>query len=192
MFVFENVPPLARSRKSTFYPDPKPKLAMKIRNAQLADMETIMTIYSRATNFMQQTGNCNQWINRYPSKELIENDILTEYCYICTNENNETMGVFHFSQAGEASYAQIDNGKWLNDFPYGVVHRLAAASSGLGIASSCLEWCFKQCNNIRVDTHQDNHIMQRIFRRNGYKQCGIITLANGSKRLAFQKYEPET
>ena len=164
---------------------------MKIKNAQLADIEQIMNIYRRATHFMQQTGNRNQWINGYPSKELIENDILTGCCYICTNENNEITGVFYLYQAGEATYARIDNGKWLNDLPYGVIHRLAATSGGLGITLFCLEWCFRQCNNIRVDTHRDNHIMQRILRRNGFKQCGVITLANGSKRLAFHKYESE-
>lgn len=48
---------------------------MKIRKATPADIIPINGIYSVARQFMQQTGNPNQWINGYPSEELILEDI---------------------------------------------------------------------------------------------------------------------
>lgn len=161
---------------------------MKIRKAQLIDIDIVMNIYIQAKLFMQKTGNCNQWINGYPYKELILRDILTGNSYVCTNEIDRIIGVFYFSQTDEFVYSQICNGKWLNNNPYGVIHRLAGIEGIGGIAEFCLEWCFNQCGNIRLDTHHDNIIMRKILQQNGYMQCGVITLGDGSKRLAFHKY----
>ncbi len=159
---------------------------MEIRKAQLKEIDVIMDIYALARQFMQETGNRNQWINGYPSKDLITNDIRNEYCHVCISTDNEIVGVFYFRIGNDITYAKIYDGKWLNDKPYGVIHRLAGTGKVRGIASCCLQWCFNQCENIRVDTHQDNFIMQNILKKNGYAQCGIIYIENGTKRLAFQ------
>ena len=41
--------------------------------------------------------------------------------------------------------------------------------------------------NIRIDTHHDNKIMQRLLEQNGFVYCGIIFLADASPRLAYQR-----
>lgn len=160
---------------------------MKIRKTQSIEVETIMNIYARATLFMQKTGNKNQWINGYPSEELLMQDILNGNSYVCIDDSNEIVGTFCFIQGNDITYLKIDEGQWLNNKPYGVVHRLAGTGKSKGLATYCLQWSFDQCNNIRVDTHRDNLIMQNILKKNGYKQCGIIHVQNGTERLAFQK-----
>jgi len=95
--------------------------------------------------------------------------------------------VFYFKVEEDPTYAKIYEGEWLNDKPYGVVHRIASNGMQKGVASYCLQWCLEQCHNIRVDTHRDNLVMQEILRRNGYQRCGIIYVANGTERIAFQK-----
>mgnify|MGYP003296922186 CR=1 FL=1 len=40
--------------------------------------------------------------------------------------------------------------------------------------------------NIRIDTHHDNVVMQRLLKKLGFQYCGIIHLENGDPRLAFQ------
>ena len=42
-----------------------------------------------------------------------------------------------------------------------------------------------------VDTHRDNAIMQHNIKKHGFTYCGIIYLANGDKRLAYQKLNTE-
>ena len=78
--------------------------------------------------------------------------------------------------------------KWVEDtLPYGVIHRLASTEHSKGVANACLQWCYEQIPNLRADTHRDNHILQYILKKHGFKYCGIILLANGDERLAFQK-----
>ena len=42
-------------------------------------------------------------------------------------------------------------------------------------------------DNIRIDTHKDNKIMQGLLERHGFSYCGIIYLLNGAPRLAYQR-----
>jgi RimJ/RimL family protein N-acetyltransferase len=153
----------------------------------MEDFDTVMDIYSEARLLMQETGNTNQWINGYPTGKAIMNDIANGNSYVCIDQNNEIVGTFCFVQGDDITYARIYDGQWLNDEPYGVIHRLAGRKNSKGIAVSCLQWCFEQCDNIRVDTHCDNIIMQNILKKNGFTQCGIIYVENGTARIAFQK-----
>ena len=41
--------------------------------------------------------------------------------------------------------------------------------------------------HIRIDTHEDNVVMQNLLKKLGFKFCGIIHLKNGDKRLAYEK-----
>ena len=78
-------------------------------------------------------------------------------------------------------------GGWLNEKPYGVIHRIASSGKVGGVFSACLEWCSRYVDNIRIDTHRDNRVMQELLLRHGFRRCGIIYLANGDERIAFQK-----
>ncbi|MCD7938289.1 MAG: GNAT family N-acetyltransferase [Tannerellaceae bacterium] len=159
---------------------------MEIRKATPGDLIPVMTVYDRAREFMKQTGNANQWINGYPSQELILQTIDEGNCYICLHEQ-VIVGAFYLSREPDPTYAHIYEGSWLDDTPYGVVHRLASTGTCKGVADFCLQWCFEQCGNIRVDTHEDNKVMQHILTKHGYTRCGIIYVANGTLRIAFQK-----
>ena len=154
---------------------------MIIRKSGLEELDNLMAIYSRARQFMQETGNGNQWINGYPS------DIENGYSYVCLDAENEIVATFYFRIGEDPTYARIDDGKWLNDEPYGVVHRLAGLGKVKDVGSYCLQWCFEQIPNIRVDTHHDNVVMQHILKKNGFLPCGIIYVSNGTPRIAFQK-----
>jgi RimJ/RimL family protein N-acetyltransferase len=102
-------------------------------------------------------------------------------------EKGEILAVFMFSQDPDPTYAKICAGEWLSDAPYGVIHRIAVARQGQGIIGKCIDECFKRCQNLRIDTHRDNLPMQRALLKRGFKYCGIIYLANGDERLAYQK-----
>lgn len=159
---------------------------MNIRLANTNDMDAIMNIYCIAREFMQNSGNKNQWINGYPQKELISKNIQEFNHYVCIC-NNQISGTFYFKIEDDITYAKIYDGKWLNDKPYGVIHRLASNGLHKGIGHFCMEWCFEQHHNIRVDTHRENIVMQNILKKEGYLQCGTILIQNGTERIAFQK-----
>lgn len=160
---------------------------MKIRTAKAEDIECIMEVFDIARQFMRQTGNDKQWIDGYPSGELISDNIRDRSFYVCLSDDGQIVGVFYFKIEEDKTYAKIYDGKWLDDKPYGVVHRIASNGKQKGVAAFCLQWCFEQCGNIRIDTHRDNIVMQNILIKNGYRPCGIIYIANGAERIAFQK-----
>jgi hypothetical protein len=160
---------------------------MNVRKVSLAEIDIVMSVYAHARTFMRQTGNVNQWINGYPCQEIIIEDILKENSYACVKDDGEIVGVFCFRPGKDATYSQIHHGHWLNNRPYGVVHRLASSGKETGVAVCCLDWCLEQHPNIRIDTHQDNIIMRHILTKHGFTYCGVIYIANGTARLAFQK-----
>jgi hypothetical protein len=160
---------------------------MYIRKAKTEEIEAIMEVFEAAKRFMQKTGNDKQWIAGYPSKELILSNIQDESFYVCLTDGHQIAGVFYYKIEDDKTYAKIYDGTWLNDKPYGVVHRIASNGTQKGIASFCLQWCLEKCKNVRVDTHRNNLVMQNILTQNGYQYCGIIYVANGTERLAYQK-----
>lgn len=159
---------------------------MKIRNTTFNDINIIMDIYEGARQFMRNNGNMQQWTNGYPGIDVVKSDFLSRNSYVCTEED-QIQGVFFFKEGIDPTYVKIYHGKWLNDKPYGVVHRIASRTNKKGVASYCLDWCLEKCKNIKIDTHRDNVPMQKMLEKNGFAQCGIIYLEDGSERLAYQK-----
>ncbi len=159
---------------------------MEVRKAALDELNEIMAIYDNARRYMSENGNPAQWINGYPGIELVKGNIIDGKSYVCV-EDNRIVGVFYFDIGPDPTYATVYEGEWMNDSPYGVVHRIASASHKKGVASYCLNWCFDKCPNIRIDTHKDNIIMQNLLSKNGFLKCGIIYLENGAERIAYQK-----
>ena len=158
---------------------------MIIRKATLNDLDQIMQIYENARQFMRDMGNGNQWKSTYPPREMIENDIGSKM-YVCT-ENGDIACVFYYAAEHDSTYDVVYDGAWLNDNPYGVVHRIASSRTVKGAARFCLNWAFNECGNLKIDTHRDNVPMQKLLTSLGFKNIGIIHLANGEERLAFQK-----
>lgn len=160
---------------------------MEIRHTTTADLPRLMAIYDDARKFMAQSGNPNQWGTSHPTQEMIEADIAENRSYVC-EENGVIVATFCFAVADDPTYRVIREGAWLDDAAYGVVHRIAVAEQGKQVAAFCLEWCLAQCGNVRIDTHRDNHPMQRLLTRLGYTYCGLIDLENNQgERMAYQK-----
>ena len=156
-----------------------------IQKATLSQFPQILAIYEKARLFMAQSGNPNQWGTAYPPEDMIRQDILDGKCYVNLQED-EILAVFYFAVEKDPTYSIID-GAWLNDAPYGVIHRIAVGRSGKGVAAECFRFAEGFCENIRIDTHEDNIPMQRCLQKNGFQRCGIIYLEDGDPRIAYQK-----
>ncbi|MCL1075466.1 GNAT family N-acetyltransferase [Shewanella dokdonensis] len=159
---------------------------MQIVSAQLTDLPVILSIYEHAKAFMVANGNAGQWADGYPQPQLIASGIEQRHYYLGVDAG-EVVAAFYFAVESEPTYQRIDGGQWLNELPYGVLHRIAVRSSKKGVASFCLQWCFAQTGNMRIDTHENNLPMRRVLEKNGYRYCGVIYVRDGSPRLAFQK-----
>lgn len=155
-----------------------------IRKATLEDMPVLLEIYDRARKFMASTGNVNQWTNGYPSQEILAEDIAKNEMYVLEDEDG-IQASFVFYCGIDPCYIKIYDGQWLNDEPYGVIHRIATRGLKKHMADIILEYCSSKINNIRMDTHIDNKPMQNFMLKHGFKHVGTIYLKNGQSRLAF-------
>ncbi|MDO5415775.1 MAG: GNAT family protein [Lachnospiraceae bacterium] len=172
---------------------------MIIRKAEWSDLPEMLKSYARARQFMKETGNPNQWKDTNPSEAVVEQGIRDQKAYVCVAEGPEDgkegeelkagdlLGTFYFAIEEDPTYHKIYKGSWLNEKPYGVVHRVAASGRGKGFSGACFDWAGRQCGNLKIDTHEDNHVMQHVLEKNGFKRCGIIYLENGEERVAYQR-----
>ncbi len=165
---------------------------IQIRKTRMEDMNRLMDIFEQGKRIMRKSGNLKQWTGGYPSRELVTKDIEAGHSYVCLNEKGDIIGTFTFIPGKDPTYARIYDGQWLDDEqPYATIHRLASTEDSHGVAAACLEWCYTQIQNLRADTHRDNHILQHILQKHGFRYCGIIYLMNGDERLAYQKISGE-
>ena len=164
---------------------------MEIRHSTMEDIHLIMELYQYARQFMKEHGNPNQWgPTNWPPEELIRSDIADGNSYVCVC-GEQIAGTFFYCQGEdiEPAYRVIEDGAWLDDSPYGVVHRVAANGSVKGVGSFCLEWAFRQSGgHLRIDTHGDNLVMQNLLKKCGFVRCGTIYVEEDSyPRLAYEK-----
>lgn len=163
---------------------------MEIRTATLGDLDRIMEVYAAARAFMARTGNPNQWGPRnWPPEELIRNDIAQGKSHVCV-QDGRVVGVFFydFGPDVEPTYARIEDGAWLDDGPYGVIHRIASDGSVKGVGTAGITWALQQSPHVRIDTHGDNKVMQNLLAKLGFAHCGTIYVyEDNDPRLAYEK-----
>ena len=177
-------------RKLTYDCDtPQPRI---IRHAEPSDLSAIMQVMEAAKAIMRLSGNLHQWGEGYPSEAVILADMEKNGGFVIEENNAENekkiVAYFAFLPSPEPTYDKIYDGEWIDDaLPYHVVHRIASTPDVHGIFSNIMDFCFRHDPNIRIDTHRDNAIMQHNIEKHGFSYCGIILLASGDERLAYQR-----
>ena len=158
-----------------------------IRLATWEDLPEMLRVYEAARAYMARSGNPLQWADGHPTRDTLENDLTVGNRLYVMEENGRIHAAFAFMLGDDPTYAYIENGQWLNDRPYGTVHRIGSDGETHGVLEKALDFCRTICPNIRIDTYKDNHTMLHLILKNGFTPCGTIYLENGSPRLAFQK-----
>lgn len=159
---------------------------MTIRDTTIADFGQIQEIYAYAREQMRQSGNPSQWGSDRPSGETLLADIQNGQSHVM-EEQGKIWGVFTFIIGEDPTYRIIEQGQWLNDAPYGTIHRIAGNGTAKGIFRECLSYCLSKIANIRIDTHRDNALMQHLLEKHGFQKCGVIYVEDGSPRIAYQR-----
>ena len=97
----------------------------------------MLEIYVYARAFMRSTGNPTQWSGGYPSRELLLADIEAGVSFV-VEEAGVIHGTFMFYNGRDAIYDVIEDGAWLNDEPYAVIHRIAGDGEIKGLLSTAV------------------------------------------------------
>jgi len=117
---------------------------------------------------------------------FLEADIRAGQLYVVRQKNRMT-GVFALVIGKDPTYAQIEQGAWVSESEYGTLHRVAGDGTVHGLFRRIVLFSEEKIGHLRIDTHADNHIMQHLILKNGFEQCGIIHIADGSERIAYEK-----
>lgn len=160
-----------------------------VRTAREQDLPRIEEIYAYARDFMAKNGNPNQWGKTNPPSAQLRQDISEQKLFVIT-DGEAIHGVFYFRIGADPTYGRIDGGVWRSDSPYGTIHRIAGDGSG-GILKTAVAFAEKRIAHLRIDTHADNRVMQSAVTKLGFQRRGIIYLANGSPRIAYDRLTGE-
>ena len=155
---------------------------MQIRIASTNDLAFIARAYAHARAFMQANGNATQWPDGYPSMNIVRADVERGHAYIVADDKGP-LAVFSFISGPDETYADID-GTWHSAADYHIIHRVAAVR-GRGVAQAIFRFAAEHADYLRCDTHEDNAPMRRALESFGFQECGTITVANGTERVAY-------
>lgn len=157
-----------------------------IRQALFSDLPQILSIYAYARRFMAEHGNPTQWGSTRPTEADISARIARNELFVL-EDNSSIHGVFAFILGEDPTYRVIENGQWLSDAPYGTIHAVASDGCIHGLLTQVVAYCLQTTRHLRIDTHPDNLIMQHVITKNGFTKCGIIHVADGSPRFAYER-----
>ena len=156
-----------------------------VRAAREQDLPRIMAIYDAARRYMRTNGNTVQWVNGYPSEALLRQDIRDGILYVM-EDGGGVYAVFAFIIGDDPTYGHIE-GAWRDGSPYGTIHRLGSDGTHRGVFAETAVWAARQCPHLRADTHAANLTMRHCMERAGFVYCGVIHVADGTPRVAYEK-----
>lgn len=161
-----------------------------IRKSTYEDLPRLMEIYREAQRKMTASGNLHQWAEGHPTLDMIRSDIDLGASHAVV-EDGRVVGAFSLFFGKDPTYSVIEGGAWADDVrPYATIHRIGSCNGARGVAEYVFSWCLGRTRNLRIDTHEDNVIMRHCVEKAGFRYCGVIHLANGDPRLAYQKVLP--
>lgn len=162
---------------------------MELRKAKANEAEICYQCIEDARAYHKSLG-FEQWRPDYPTRETILEDIAQNMGYTFVDEQG-IIGYCCIIIGDEPAYRQIE-GAWKTNRPYAVVHRMAFNKKARGGGRSkeafdlIKELCLaKNIHAIRVDTQDENKVMQHILVREGFAYCGLIQFGGGPK-LAYE------
>ena len=157
------------------------------------DIDRVMVILGEARRSIGKLG-IDQWQYGYPSRDIIKDDVDKRISYIVKDDSDEILGTFCLREDEEPTYKEIYDGVWLNSGVSFALHRIALCDNarGKGIAPRIIDFIIRKCRDegvasVKVDTHQGNLPMRKMLEKNGFVYCGIIHLATGEERVAYEK-----
>ena len=160
-----------------------------IHRALVDDAPRVLQLLKYGLAQMRADGNLQQWTEATHTLEWVRQRILLGNLYVVL-EQREIVATFSLLQTPDPTYTDIE-GAWLRDVPYVTFHSLASDGSQHGLAYFLFDWARRTFHcDLRLDTHSDNLRMQHVASRYGFRECGVIHLADGSPRKAYQFLNP--
>lgn len=166
---------------------------MEFRKSEMRDLPAILAILKAARQYFKDQG-IDQWQDGYPDSDTIEQDIRQGISWVM-EEADQIAATAVISFQEDENYKVMEEGRWLTELPYAVIHRIAVQPErkGQGLAGQFFAFAEALCRKnqisaMRVDTHADNRSMRRLIEKCGFQYCGVIRLKRDQAlRIAYEK-----
>jgi len=159
-----------------------------IRLAKIEDMDKILLIKDQAVKLLADN-NIDQWQDGYPNKEVFLNDIDNSDLYVF--DDGEILAFMALVKEKDSNFDTLE-GEWTSN-SYLTIHRIAVAekSRNKGVANKLFEFAKntareKSLDAVRIDTHENNIMMQNLIKKNGFSYRGWINKGIRAERLAYE------
>jgi len=155
------------------------------------EINRVMEIIEDARELLKLEGN-GQWQFGYPNRNDLIDDINLSRLY-GVYFNDILISVCAISGYEEA-YHHLYEGKWLSNLEYLVMHRVAISKDyrGKGLGHHIF-YLFDEVSkemgikSLRIDTHENNHIMRHLMESHGFIYCGKVILPPNKDRVVYEK-----
>jgi len=163
---------------------------MKIRKAQLEDLNIIVEVFRNAINEMNDN-NIPQWDEIYPTSEILKEDILKREMYVGIKGDKIVSALAVNNEFDE----QYKNGAWrYDDKSFVVVHRLCVnpiyQNQKIGRSTMLMiEKILKKegIESIRLDAFSLNPYALKMYESLGYQKVGETNWRKGLFYLLEKK-----
>lgn len=150
---------------------------MELIQATAREADELLAFYQHVADHMEEKGLQHWHWGRYPSEELIREDIEKgDLYYLREDELLAAAVVFMVGQEPE-----YDTLTWSRGVKPGIFHRLAVHPSlqGAGIGGIVLDDVMQYlrragCDCVRCDTSEKNHNAIRLYEKMGFRPCGMM------------------
>ena len=160
---------------------------MLVRKTRVEEIDDVIGIIRQNIAYFKEVG-IDQWQHGYPNRETIVEDVAKGISYVLV-EDDQVLGTCVIIFTAEHTSKVMIEGEWLNDEPYGTIHRIAMDPKvkGRGLANYFYEYAKalaieQGIYNLRVDTHKDNKSMQAWIKKCGFEYTGIIRVKDGLRK----------
>lgn len=155
---------------------------MKIREAELEDLNIIIDIFKNAINAMYNN-NIHQWDEMYPTNLILEQDILKKQMYVGIKDDTIVSVVVVNNEFDE----QYKNGNWEYDNErFAVIHRLCVNPTyqnqkiGKNTMLMIEDLLRKEgTQSIRLDAFSLNPFALKMYETLGYQKAGETNWRKG-------------
>lgn len=166
------------------------KMPLALVKAREEDLPRVVNLIDEARAALKADG-VDQWQGKDPTPEDLSENIKAGCCYFFKDDT--VVGMAVLKEGADPTYDVID-GKWLTDGDYLTVHQFVVDDNrkGEGMSRRMMERIFayakfKGIPAIRIDTHADNFRMRGLIESAGFTYCGVITVADGTERVAYEQ-----
>ena len=166
---------------------------MELIRATENEMEELLAFYRHVADNMEESG-LQQWHwGKYPSEEILREDLENGYLYYLREEGSISAAVA-LMPGQEPEYEKL---RWTCGLRPGIFHRLAVHPSmqGAGLGGIVLDDVLQilrraGCDCVRCDTSEKNHKAQRLYEKMGFRRCARMhwsDAADPGMNITFDK-----